>query len=129
MSNRCRLLRTTLLALGLGCLTWPAVGSETHPRRPPDLTLAVQDHDKTCLELELEIAGLVPLTYRRAPGFYQDPHNGAAAIVGATIAWPFHAYFLLGYYQNYREDQRVAPLERRVAALRRVKAEKRCFAY
>ena len=117
------------LAFSLGNLTWPALGSENHHGRTPDLTFAVQDHDKTCLELELEIAGLIPFTYQSTPGFYQDPHNGAAAIVGATIAWPFHAYFLYGYYQNYREDQRIALLEPRIAALRRVKAEKRCFEY
>lgn len=96
-------------------------------RTPVVPTPTEEDRTKSCYALEHEMAALVPKTYSYKPDFYNDPYQGAAVWIGTTIFMP--AYALSGYsgYRQYRENARIISAEERIALLRHLKAQNRCF--
>jgi len=100
------------------------------------------DQFKSCVALDDEIVGLMPLTYRTTPDFYDDPKVAAAiwlTTTGVTLFdifpddLPFTkiplGYSLLAYpeYKKYKEDERIRRVGLRIESLRRSKARLRCF--
>ena len=112
-------------------LTFPAMVM-AEPRyqlySPPEAPKATEsDHEKNCTQLEQEIASLTPLTYSTQPSIYKDPYVGTALTVG-VLAYPV-AYAYLAYpivFEHYERDQ-IGDINRRIEALRHVKASKHCF--
>jgi hypothetical protein len=96
-------------------------------RSPVAPQLSERDREKSCRELEYELASLEPMTYSYQPDFYDDPVQGAAFWVGTMKFFP--AYALLGYtsYYGYQENERIFKAQDRIEVLRRLKAERRCF--
>jgi len=103
------------------------------PQSPPVFEI---DTTKSCIALDNEIVAMIPLTHRTVPDFYNDPLNAAAIFLGTTGViidvtvrdvpiW----YSFLGYtgYQKLKQEERVRRANLRIDALRRVKAQKRCF--
>ncbi len=85
------------------------------------------DEAMSCSELEREITNLAPLTYSYKPGFYENPYEGGALLLGTTISQAFYLYPVYDYYLDYREQARIIPAEDRLELLRRLKADKHCF--
>jgi hypothetical protein len=96
-------------------------------RTPVVPTPSDEDRTKNCYALEHEMAALVPKTYSYKPDIYNDPYQGAAVWIGTAIFMP--AYALSGYsgYRQYTENARVISAEERMAVLRHLKAQNRCF--
>jgi hypothetical protein len=96
-------------------------------RSPVAPQLSDTDREKSCRDLEYELASLQPMTYSYKPDFYDDPVQGTAFWVGTTLFFP--AYAALGYtsYYGYQENERIYKTQDRIEALRRLKAEMRCF--
>ncbi|TVO67709.1 hypothetical protein [Sedimenticola selenatireducens] len=96
-------------------------------RTPVVPTPSAEDRTKNCYALEHEMAALVPKTYSYKPDFYNDPYQGAAVWIGTTLFMP--AYALSGYsgYRQYTENARMISAEERIALLRHLKAQNRCF--
>ncbi|MEJ1356511.1 MAG: hypothetical protein RPU39_17820 [Candidatus Sedimenticola sp. (ex Thyasira tokunagai)] len=94
---------------------------------PDNINFADDDYGKTCIDLEQEMTTLVPLTYARQSGFYEDPIRGAAITVG-TMIFPL-AYGVVGYQEfvAFEERKSIASVEQRIEKVRRLKAEKHCF--
>jgi len=86
-----------------------------------------KDEAMNCIELEREITALAPLTYSYKPGFYENPYQGGAILLGTTIAQAFYLYPVYDYYLDYREQARIIPAEDRMELLKRMKADKHCF--
>lgn len=94
----------------------------------PEVPLVTEsDLAKNCIQLEQEIASLIPLTYSSKPSIYKDPYVGAALTVGA-IAYPV-AYTYLAYpiAFDHIERNQIGDVNRRIEALRQMKAGKHCF--
>ena len=121
MNRRQRLLQ--LLSVFILPGTIPVLQAAELYRTPLSPEISQEDLAKGCIELEREIARLVPLTYSYKPGFYQDPYQGASVTVGTAIFWP--AYGLLGYsgYLDYKENERMFGAEERINLLRQLKVE------
>ena len=100
------------------------------------------DQFKSCVALDDEIVGLMPLTYRTTPDFYDDPKVGAAIFlttlgISLTDFFPEQlyqtniplGYSLLAYpeYKRYKEEDRIREVTHRIESLRRSKARLRCF--
>lgn len=79
------------------------------------------DLARDCYSLESEIAALTPLTYSYKPGFYEDFYHGVAINTGV---WPV---FIVTGVAEYRERKRMHLTGKRIEALRKLKARKRCF--
>lgn len=96
-------------------------------RTPVAPHLVDEELERSCRDLEYELASLLPMTYSYKLDFYDDPVQGAAFWVGTTMFFP--AYAALGYtsYYGYQENERIIKVQNRIEALRRFKAEKRCF--
>ena len=96
-------------------------------RSPVAPQMSDEDREKSCRDLEYELTSLLPMTYSYKPDFYDDPVQGTAFWVGTTMFTP--AYAALGYtsYFGYQENERIIKVQDRIEALRRLKAEKRCF--
>ena len=96
-------------------------------RTPTAPTIDSRDLALSCVQLEQEMVALTPLTYSYKPGFYDNPYQGGAVILG-TIGSPyFYLYSLYDYYLDYREEARVIPAQQRIETLRRLKADRHCF--
>jgi len=119
----------------------PDVDSYLYPE-PKKLEPRQGDELLSCVTLDDEIVGLLPLTYRTTPGFYDDPKVGAAILlttmgVSLTDFFPEKlyqtdiplGYALLAYpeYKKYKEDERIRRATFRIESLRRSKARLRCF--
>jgi hypothetical protein len=91
---------------------------------PPDYR--DKDNTLTCQELDRELNQLLPLLYTNKPGFYNDPAHGASFWGG--FIWP-PALTYLGYSAlvEYNEIYRVDAINRRINALRQLKANRRCY--
>jgi len=122
-------------------IQFPDVDRYLYPE-PKTPTPHAGDNLKTCVALDDEIVGLMPLTYRTTPDFYDDPKVAAAiwlTTTGVTLFDIFPddfplteiplGYALLAYpeYKKYKEDERIRRVSLRIESLRRSKARKRCF--
>ena len=96
-------------------------------RTPVSPTPQGDDEAMSCSELEREIIALAPLTYSYKPGFYENPYEGGALLLGTTISQAFYLYPVYDYYLDYREQARIIPAENRLELLRHLKADKHCF--
>jgi hypothetical protein len=124
----------------------PAVGKDTESQSSvakfiedielPDVDLYRQpyvprptayDQQKSCRQLELELRSLQPETYSYKPGFYEDPQQGAAIWVGTTMFWPAYGVVVWSAMSEYEEQGRMINAENRIAELRQLKADRRCF--
>jgi hypothetical protein len=85
------------------------------------------DREKSCRQLELELRSLHPQTYSYKPGFYEDPYQGAAIWVGTTMFWPAYGVLAWSAHSEYEEKGRRITAENRIAELRQLKADLRCF--
>lgn len=85
------------------------------------------DEQKSCVQLDDEIVALVARTYAYKPSFYDDPSNAAAFALGISVNEWFWAWWAVNEGQRYFVSREVDAVEQRIAALRRVKAKKRCF--
>lgn len=122
-----RIPRYLLLLALISPLTLPAGQIYQLYSRPvaPEVTAA--DLEKTCAQLEQEITSLIPITYSGQSSIYEDPYVGTALVIG-TLAQPM-AYTYLAYpiaFEHFEQNQ-MGDANRRIEALRQVKAGKRCF--
>lgn len=119
----------------------PDIDKYLYPE-PKKLEQRKGDEIMSCVALDDEIVGLLPLTYRTTPDFYDDPKVGAAILlttmgVSLTDFFPEKlyqtdiplGYALLAYpeYKKYKEDERIRRATFRIESLRRSKARLRCF--
>ncbi len=95
-------------------------------RVPQVPSAAAEELSLTCRELEWAMTTVVSNSYSYNPSFYDDPVQGAGIWVG-TMYYVAYATILYGVYTDYTEDRRVIAAEDRIAVLRHLKAEKRCF--
>jgi hypothetical protein len=96
-------------------------------RQPHVPNPSVYDRLKDCRQLELELRALQPETYSYKPGFYEDSQQGAAIWVGTTMFWPAYGVVAWSAVTEYGEQGRIINAENRIAELRQLKAEMRCF--
>ena len=98
-------------------------------RVPPAPRAAEEELVLTCRELEWAMTAAVSKSYSYNPSFYDDPVQGAGMWVGTMGGLYYNAYVtvLYGIYTDYKEDRRVISAEDRIAVLRHLKAEKRCY--
>lgn len=113
-------------------------------RAPQMLEVNMEDTKLSCIQLDNTIVALEPLTYRVVPGFYDgDIYQTVAFWAGTTnfhddklglplATLPFdiplpYAYFGYVMYKRYEESERIYHVSHRIAQMRRVKAQKRCF--
>jgi len=96
-------------------------------RTPTAPLIDSRDPTLSCVQLEREMVALTPLTYSYKPGFYDNPYQGAAMILGTVGSPYFYLYSAYDYYLDYREKARVIPARQRIETLRRLKADKHCF--
>ena len=123
LPNSGSILLTLLLLLTQGV---PLQAEELF-RQPVSPTPFPGEEEKSCIELEREIAQLTPLTYSYKPGFYENPYQGAAVLAGTISAQVFYLYPAFDYFLDYRESSRILPVQDKLERLRHLKAEKHCF--
>ncbi|MCB1829780.1 MAG: hypothetical protein H6964_02630 [Chromatiaceae bacterium] len=121
LPNSGPILLTLLLAQ-----TAPLLAEELF-RQPASPTPFPDEMEKSCLELEREMAQLTPLTYSYKPGFYENSYQGAAVLAGTLSTPVFYLYPAFDYFLDYRENSRILPVQDKLERLRHLKAEKHCF--
>jgi len=121
-------VRKRLILWCVGGLLWSSAGvAFGDGLLPPPFSDRNVEATRSCAELDRSVARLLPLTYGYTPSIYSDPAMGAAVWVGVFIHPAALGYIgYRGYYAQWEEMQR-DDRRRRIEALRRVKAEKRCF--
>ncbi|MCW8890790.1 MAG: hypothetical protein OQL20_09055 [Sedimenticola sp.] len=96
-------------------------------RTPVVPTPSAEDRTKNCYALEQEMAAQVPKTYSYKPDFYNDPYQGASIWIGTTLFMPVYALSAYSGFKQYGENARIITAEERIALLRHLKAQNRCF--
>jgi len=86
-----------------------------------------QDFGKSCEQLDFEISALVPNTQTHLPGFFDNPNNAVAGVLGITVASEALGYWVFSEAEKYGEQAKIRTARERVAELRLAKAWKRCF--
>lgn len=90
-------------------------------------TVASRDFGKSCEQLDFEISALVPATHTRLPGFFDNPSNAVAGVVGIGVAAEALGYWVFTEAEKYGEQEKIRGAQQRVAELRLAKAWNRCF--
>ncbi len=98
-------------------------------RAPQAPRAADEELALTCRELEWSMTVAVSKSHSYTPSFYDDPIQGAGVWIGTIGGLYYYAYatVLYGVYVDYKEDRRIISAEDRIAVLRHLKAQKRCF--
>jgi predicted PhzF superfamily epimerase YddE/YHI9 len=122
-------LQPYTLPLLLLLVSIPAV-SDDKPRaypRPVEPLYEEGDGQLTCRQLEQQLSQLESRSYTAKPGFYEDPYTGASIWIGSL--WVPGALSYLGYsaIAEYQENDRLHHIQSRIEALRRMKANLRCY--
>jgi hypothetical protein len=133
--------RTVLLLVAL--LPALAVAGQEVPPAPmkpqvPDRSVNTRqpffdpaDRLKSCMALDDEISLLVTKArYAEKADFYNDPNNAVSAVIGISglgLGEAALLYWIYAEAERYGIQDRVEAIHRRVDALRRVKAKKRCY--
>ncbi|MCU7918486.1 MAG: hypothetical protein KZQ99_16440 [Candidatus Thiodiazotropha sp. (ex Dulcina madagascariensis)] len=95
--------------------------------RPDGPVYQEGDDQLSCRQLDQRLTRLETQTYSAKPGFYEDPYTGASIWIGAL--WVPGALTYLGYsgIAEYHENDRTQAARSRIEALRRMKANLRCY--
>jgi len=80
-----------------------------------------------CMDLDDEIASLIPSTYTIKPGFYDDPDNISIGTIGFYHYANALAFWVYKEAEKRGEQEKIQGYRKRVAELRLAKAQKRCF--
>jgi hypothetical protein len=123
-----QLQRYTLLLLLL-LVSLPALSDDeqrAYPR-PVEPLYEEGDGQLDCRQLEQQLSQLESRSYTAKPGFYEDPYTGASIWIGSL--WVPGALSYLGYsaIAEYQENDRLHHIQSRIEALRRIKANLRCY--
>jgi len=89
--------------------------------------VASQDFGKSCEQLDFEISALVPTTHSRLPGFFDNPNNAVAGVLGITVASEALGYWVFTEAEKHGEQEKIRVAQVRVDELRLAKAWNRCF--
>ncbi|MCU7843086.1 MAG: hypothetical protein KZQ93_04520 [Candidatus Thiodiazotropha sp. (ex Monitilora ramsayi)] len=120
--------QTLVTTLTLSCLLLSSALTAGPSLYPQPVTPLFEEGDDqlTCSEMELQLTSLLRQTYSVKPGFYNDPYHGASIWAGtlwAPGAWSYLAYSGAAEYTEYA---RIRDAQRRIEALRHLKARRRC---